>query len=300
MAEYNNPLSGFLGGFSAPLIAREKEDRLLKNQLGLIGLQNELASNTATATREFETINQTILSYSSRRDKLTEERNKMLRSAFAAPGSSNIMPLSPAQADARIEKLGFEPGYFKQIVQQMDDQISKLGQGIDQMMVYKTNKYGPAGVSFKHITSIGGLPRQGGAGAGSAAPLTGPEVNYGTGTRPADNSFWSSLGKTAVDAGGAIGATVSNAATAIGSANEAVAGEVRIDPNQKGGPYERWGMTLPGSGAIVEGGVQVVPPLVHKACRSSCGVGIASKDNPVNKFYEKFSAMLGIDPDSDC
>ena len=293
MAEYNNPLSGFLGGFSAPLIAREKEDRALKNQLGLIGLQNDLATQTATATREFETINQTILSYSNRRDKLTEERNKMIRAAYAPPGSNNLMPLSPAQSNARIREMGFEPGYFKQIVQQMDDQIHNLGLGIDQLMVYKTNKYGPSGVTFKHISSIGRLPRPGGAGGGAAlgAGLTGQEV-----TPPQeDPNFWSNMAKTGVDAGSAIGTTVSNAAQALYEANRKTGEEIRVDPNQKGGPYGRWGWTLPGSGAIVEGGVQVIPPLVHKAA-VTLGVGIASKDNPVNKFYEKFSRTLGIDP----
>ena len=292
MAEYNNPLSGFLGGFSAPLIAREKEDRLLKNQLGLIGLQNDLATQTATATREFETINQTITSYSSRRDKLTEERNKMIRSAYAPAGSNNMMALTPAQSNARIREMGFEPGYFKQIVQQMDDQIGKLGVGIDQLMVYKTNKYGPSGVSFKHISSIGGFPRTRGAG------LTGAEVNplAGAGAPPqGDPNFWSNMAKIGVDAGSAIGTTASNAAQAIAEANKKAGEEIRVDPNQKGGPYERWGWTLPGSGLIVEGGVQVIPPLVHKAV-VSLGVGIGSKDNTVNKYYEAFSRMLGIDP----
>jgi len=298
MAEYNNPLSGFLGGFSAPLIAREKEDRLLKNQLGLIGLQNDLATQTATATREFDTINQTIESYSSRRDKLTEERNKMLRSLYKTEGGFS-MPLPPDQANARIKAMGFEPEYYKSIVMQMDNQIQKLGVGIDQLMVYKTNKYGPSGVTFKHISSIGGLPRPGGAGGGAAlGAQTGVDV---AGHSPLDPSKGPLSGvidsvidtvKPAVTTGSNL---VKAGAQKLNELNTAAAGQIRVDPNQKGGPYERWGWTLPGSGAIVEGGVQVIPPLVHKAA-VSLGVGIASKDNPVNKFYEKFSRMLGIDP----
>jgi hypothetical protein len=278
MAEYNNPLSGFLGGFSAPLIAREKEDRLLKNQLGLIGLQNDLATQTATATREFETINQTILSYSNRRDKLTEERNKMIRSAYAPPGSNNLMPLSPAQSNARIREMGFEPGYFKQIVQQMDDQISKLGEGIDQMMIYKTNKYGPSGVTFKHISSIGRLPPPGGAGAG----LTGPEVNplAGAGAPPpTDTSLLGSVGKGALDAASATGSFVSD----VWDAGTQGFADWNIDARKEG--YK--GLEI--------NGVTIVPPVVDKAVTKTWNY-LSDKDNHINKFYENVARALGIEP----
>jgi vacuolar-type H+-ATPase subunit F/Vma7 len=271
MAEYNNPLSGFLGGFSAPIIAREKEDRLLKNQLGLIGLQNDLATQTAAATREFETINQTILSYSSRRDKLTEERNKMIRSAYAPPGSSNIMPLSTAQSNARIREMGFEPGYFKQIVQQMDDQIGKLGQGIDQMMVYKTNKYGPSGVSFKHISSIGGLPRQvGGGGAGSAGAQTGVDVSGHSPPNPSQgplSGFVGSVIDTVEPAASAVGATVSNLWKTY---------QQERDEAKKEGWFS-------------------YAPFLSKVI-SSLAKGIA-EPNIVSDVYEDFSRFLGVNPE---
>ena len=275
MAEYNNPISGFLGGFSAPIIAREKEDRALRQQLGLLGLQHQLASDTARATREFDTVNNTITNYSDRRDKLTEERNRMLRALYTTSSSGQLIPLAPDQANAQIIRMGFDPKRYKLTVDRMDQQINDLGDSLNQLYTLRANKYGPSGVSFQNIrtpysrfnyNNIGGAT--GGAGvAGGAGSVPTDPMSGGTSwlQKPAE--------------------MVTGAASVIGQ----VGGNLVDALNQEGEDAASQGF-----GGYFHG-VKVFPALAHKVL-ASLGKGIADENNVVNKFYEGLTKALGGNP----
>lgn len=253
----NNPLSGFLGG----VVQHQEKDQALRQKIGLLQYQQQIASDATTATRRYDVLNKDIDLDNKRYNSLVKQEKDLLAIIWD-PQANQFQ--SDATIAAKLKGMNagvaWNPTSIKSMLDSIKQDKTAVHRMLNEKLQLRHSLYGIPGVNYQSLSTEPTLEEK-----FQALTSTDPRATGQTST-----------GSTATpeEAARDEGTAWKDIKSIIGDVAEVVHEQV-------------------GSGNVGVGQNNVFNRLFGSFVKFASG-----QDNPVHNLYRRAAEKLGVDPNA--